>query len=142
MVPAVVEGRCGGGPITPRRIQLSRRKGWQLPFFSRSVARPGFWGNPFLVENWGAEMAVALHRWAMLGQWGRVNKAWKRKTGLAIGAYTLLGLQAYFADARRRLPELRGLSLGCWCRLGDDVPCHAQTLLTLANAPEAAHAHD
>jgi hypothetical protein len=30
-----------------------------------------------------------------------------------------------------RLPELRGKGLACWCKIGD--PCHADTLLELAN---------
>jgi hypothetical protein len=33
----------------------------------------------------------------------------------------------------RRLPELRGKDLMCWCSL--DKPCHADVLLELANRP-------
>jgi hypothetical protein len=33
----------------------------------------------------------------------------------------------------KRLPELRGKNLACWCSL--DRPCHADVLLRLANAP-------
>lgn len=36
-------------------------------------------------------------------------------------------------DARAALGQLRGKNLACWCRL--DQPCHADTLLELANAP-------
>lgn len=34
-------------PTQPRRIQLSRRKGWRMPDGAVSVARPTRWGNPF-----------------------------------------------------------------------------------------------
>lgn len=36
--------------------------------------------------------------------------------------------RAFFMD---RVAELRGLNLACWCPL--DQPCHADTLLELAN---------
>jgi hypothetical protein len=35
------------------------------------------------------------------------------------------------AELVRRLPELRGKNLACWCPL--DKPCHADVLLELAN---------
>jgi len=31
----------------PRRVQLSRRKGWKMPENTINVARPSKWGNPF-----------------------------------------------------------------------------------------------
>ena len=37
--------------MTPQRVQLSRRKGWQLPPNSISVARPTKWGNPYRVAT-------------------------------------------------------------------------------------------
>lgn len=32
---------------TPMRIQRKRVKGWKTPENTRSVTRPGWWGNPF-----------------------------------------------------------------------------------------------
>lgn len=104
--------------MKPQRIQLSRRKGFNLQATSQALnglpavkcARPGKWGNPFKVgevSEFGdvpdAETAVMFYR------------AWVDK-----------GLQraAMFAD-------LRGKNLACFCKLED--PCHCDVLLEVAN---------
>lgn len=96
--------------MTPQRIQRKRTKGWRLPPNTVCVTRPGKWGNPFRVghlSEYGdvpdAETAVAFHR------------AWIDK-----------GLQRV-----EIVRELRGKNLACYCPLG--TPCHADTLLELAN---------
>ena len=40
---------CQVVPLHPKRVQLSRSKGWRMPPNTISVARPGGWGNPFRV---------------------------------------------------------------------------------------------
>ncbi|HOD84736.1 MAG: hypothetical protein BWX88_05095 [Planctomycetes bacterium ADurb.Bin126] len=94
---------------TPRRIQLSRRKGWRLPADTVVVARPSRWGNPFRV---GPDMprvsAVAAFRFHLSDRPGLIP-------------YTK-------ADVRE---HLRGKDLACWCPL--DQPCHADVLLEIAN---------
>ncbi len=40
--------------------------------------------------------------------------------------------RAFFMD---KVKQLRGKNLACWC--APDRPCHADTYLELANAPEA-----
>ncbi len=42
-----------------------------------------------------------------------------------------LGMIIWREKLKRRLPELRGKDLACWCPL--DQPCHADVLLELAN---------
>lgn len=96
----------------PVRLQLSRRRGFDLQAHSRGlnglaaavVARPGRWGNPFRVGVDGDRpTCVARYR------------AW--------------------LDAQARSPDLaslRGRNLACWCSL--DGPCHADVLLARANA--------
>lgn len=102
--PALVE--------MPIRIQLSRRRGWRLPDGAVSVARPGRWGNPFIVgtaENGGnisPTKAVQSFRAALL------------EDRLAIRV----------PDVKR---ELRGRMLACWCH--PNSPCHADVLLEVAN---------
>lgn len=87
-----------------QRIQLCRKKGWKMPENTVNVSRPGKWGNPFSVAEYGRELAVANFR--------------RRMEGLdAIGALDL--------------SELRGKNLACWCQL-DDL-CHADVLLEMAN---------
>ena len=51
--------------MAPRRIQLSRRKGWRKPENTIVVARPTRWGNPFPIAELGRERAIASFR-AML----------------------------------------------------------------------------
>lgn len=109
--------------MKPTRIQLSRQKGFNLQRVSRELnglpavncARPGKWGNPFVVQfdphtdytAQSSEQAVIMFR-AMLRE----------------------GKTAPFALANIR-DELRGKNLACWCKVGD--PCHADVLLEIGN---------
>lgn len=92
--------------IAPRRIQRKRTKGWKMPPNTVSVARPGLWGNPYSVEEYGREEAIRLFR--------------ERLT---------VHCPDMGARARR---VLRGYNLACFCPL--DVPCHADVLLEIANS--------
>jgi hypothetical protein len=112
--------------FSPVRIRLSRAKGFNLQETSLklnglpavNVARPGRWGNPFKIapafESEGVKFpaitrdsAVVLHR-----EWlERSVQTWPEV-----------------------LADLRGKNLACWC--GPDEPCHADTLLDLANRPQ------
>jgi hypothetical protein len=108
----------GGVVVTPTRLQLSRKKGFDLQAHSIAtnglpavvVARPTKWGNPFRVvgSNGYADRAwaVAAHREYMCGS----------------------------SDLKPDVNELRGKNLACWCDF--EGPCHANTLLELANVPE------
>jgi hypothetical protein len=103
----------------PVRIQLSRRKGFNLQEASRqvnglaavNVARPGRWGNIYRVgQFFTPQEAAAAHRehctLLLAGSGGR-------------------NFRATLND------ELRGKNLACWCKPG--APCHADVLLELAN---------
>ena len=96
----------------PIRVQLSRKKGWQMPANTVKVDRTTKWGNPYSAARplpWHANNVVeAFEQWLVMtikGEW-----------------------LAY--EAR---DELRGKNLACWCRL--DQPCHADVLLRIANEP-------
>ena len=104
---------------TSVRLQLSRRKGFDLQVWSREVnglpavvvSRPSKWGNPYTVVECGcARGAVELFR----SHLGPLIEA-RRRSGLD------------------PIPDLRGKNLACWCDLAE--PCHADVLLELANAP-------
>lgn len=96
----------------PERIQLSRKKGWRMPENTVSVARPGRYGNPFRVGDFGIPTAAdAVERFR---QW---------LDGYVVGPPT-----------RPFVEGLAGKNLACWCRL--DQPCHAAVLLELANKPQ------
>lgn len=91
----------------PKRIRLSRARGWRMPAGAIRVARPGRWGNPYVVGTPGipdARTAVRLFR-ALL--------------------------EARGAEMAEDLRALRGHDLACWCAL--DAPCHADVLLEFAN---------
>ncbi|NYZ61993.1 DUF4326 domain-containing protein [Luteimonas deserti] len=96
----------------PVRLQLSRRRGFDLQAASRDrnalaarvVARPSRWGNPFRIGVHGdrAECVALFAAWMASAPPGLDPTA------------------------------LRGFNLACWCSL--DGPCHADVLLALANA--------
>ena len=108
----------------PRRIQLSRKKGWRKPEGTVVVARPGPFGNPFTVKDAEEADCRDPHNTVVMA-----FRDWLNGNPWACGC-----LDDY--EARRqtilaRLPELRGKNLACWCPL--DQPCHADVLLELAN---------
>lgn len=122
--------------LMPIRVQLSRKKGWRMPANTVKVARPGKWGNPYLVQPKGqfyADEAVRLFEGIADGCWSpslvesyvdsvaamiyEKRCAWTKR----IGCHPLEAMRS----------ELRGKNLACWCPLG--APCHADVLLRMAN---------
>ena len=79
-----------------------------MPENTVCVTRPGRWGNPFEIAE-GRTPAEAVFQFNEALEAGKLS-------------FTV-------ADVRR---ELRGKNLACWCRPGS--PCHAVTLLRIANA--------
>lgn len=92
----------------PKRVQLSRRKGYRKPDGVVTVSRPTKWGNPFLPGAYGDAAAA-------------VREFRRRLTAGDMGMTT--------SDVRH---ELRGKDLACWCQ--PDQPCHADVLLEIANS--------
>lgn len=98
----------------PKRIQLRRSKGWKMPAGAVKVDRTTRWGNPFTAAECGSvAIAVANHR------------RWMRGEIPAPGAPVPPSAEAIRA-------ALAGRDLACWCPM--DGPCHADLLLTIANA--------
>ena len=90
----------------PRRVQLSRKKGWQMPANTVKVDRSTRWGNPVKPGN-GTSRAQAVAEFRQM-------------------------LEDLPADERLALLlPLRGKNLACWCKLDDE--CHADVLLEMAN---------
>lgn len=110
----------------PRRVQLSRKKGWRLPANTVVVSRPSKWGNPFKVgPSLKRGEAVELFR-ALIE---RDHKT-LRKMPWTAGVLLTWAHEHWTPENIRR--ELGGKNLACWCGEG---PCHADVLLELANAP-------
>lgn len=138
----------------PRRIRLSRAKGWRMPENTVRVSRPGKWGNPFDFRAsdhaWTAlaygcrgdargrqEASVkAFREWIVPGD-GKRTALYERQVGMGEGeAFVGIAprISAGLAPSLDEVQaELRGKNLACWCAL--DAPCHADVLLELANAP-------
>jgi len=92
----------------PRRIQLSRKKGWRLPPNTLNVARPSRYANP--------------HHIGMCPVCGVTHT---REEAVAEFEAELSQLSANHFEV------MRGKNLACWCNLNDR--CHADVLLRLAN---------
>lgn len=99
--------------LKPVRVQLSRRRGWRMPENTVSVARPGRYGNPFRIGDFG--IPAAADAVARFREW---------LDGRVVG------------PSQPDISSLRGKNLACWCRL--DAPCHADVLLELVNRPDRA----
>lgn len=110
----------------PVRLQLSRRKGFNLQVHSHqvngldavNVARPSKWGNPFHITRFYHPGKTTL----------------RQAAEDAVDAYREW-VTPYAADIAA---DLRGKNLACWCKHGE--PCHADVLLELANAPACEEA--
>lgn len=108
----------------PIRIQLSRRKGWRMPENTVTVARPGPWGNPFVVGKHGdAAYCVDLYKALLAGL---------LRVGADPDIKALERTRQFVAD---NVSELTGKNLACWCKPGK--PCHADVLLKIANRDAA-----
>jgi hypothetical protein len=118
----------------PKRIQLSRKKGWRKPVLAAVVSRPGYFGNPFVVREatpaeWdppfgGVYVRDRAHAVELL----REYLAWRKAQGPGWHR-TTPGPNFPWESQIRQL--LRGRDLCCWCPL--DEPCHADVLLEIAN---------
>lgn len=124
-------------PETPRRIQRQRTRGWRMPEGAVYVGRPTRWGNP-----WKAE-AVQGVGWCCRDT--RNNLIIQARDAadahdLAVAHYRAW-LEAGNPRLRHRdIAELRGKDLACYC--APHLPCHADVLIEIANAPLRCEAAD
>ena len=116
----------------PRRLQLSRKRGFDLQAESRKlnglpakrVTRPGKWGNPFSIDDIAAKYKLAPD--AAQEKAVELCSQWLRGT-------LDLRLSPYPPPSRDEMrAELGGHNLACWCRPG--TPCHTEVLIELANS--------
>lgn len=110
-------------PITPERIQLSRKKGWRKPENTVVVARPTKWGNPY--------------KWSELLDDGHSPDMARQVSVEQFEDSLAMGDHPDYPDGAMIRAELAGKNLACWCPLVDadgiPVPCHADVLLEIAN---------
>lgn len=115
----------------PVRLRLSRAKGFDLQKHSQAtnglpavnVARPSIFGNPYTVGEHGSRDDCVKYFGVMLDGLITVPPP-ETPEHLEIRRSAILG----------NIGRLTGKNLACWCRL-DGKPCHADTLLAIANDP-------
>lgn len=137
----------------PQRIQRQRTKGYRLPEGSVYVGRPTRWGNPFKVipepnhPRWaGPRLSVVQDSFGRIWELpdmplvivGRARAAQVSRIAAARYAVDLfevhIGAMGNYEYDEAKLSELRALAgrdFACWCP--EWFPCHADSLLTLAN---------
>lgn len=127
----------------PKRIQRKRVKGWRMPEGAVYVGRGSRWGNPFKVKwvayfgEWWVEDPTddgALGGGLLFSGSGPDSQALAHITAASLFRDHTgpLGLFEYDQDDLALLSErLAGRDLACWCP--EDLACHADVLLELAN---------
>jgi hypothetical protein len=120
----------------PVRLQLSRRKGFDLQQLSKdtnglpavNVARPGPWGNPWRIGEPGIPTAAEAVR--------RFRSAVHGFTSNGSFCPPHANPDSYIGRIIHESPMLRGKNLACWCGLpkpGEPDICHAAVLLEIAS---------
>ena len=123
----------------PMRIQPKRTKGWQKPEGAVYVGRGSPFGNPVVCTPHGCEVKPCgccdPYRCCVKVFREFITSGIERRdshTGSFAIMLDAMSGYPYRNEMVRRLPDLRGKDLMCWCPL--DKPCHADVLLELANA--------
>lgn len=116
-----------GNPISPRRVQLSRRKGWRMPENTVKVDRSTKFGNHHDWRDWREQWPFPS---PYMPEAEISRDDWCRA----------MAVQAFEEDIRDGvivlpIDDLVGKNLACWCKLGGHPKsCHADVLLELAIA--------
>jgi hypothetical protein len=118
----------------PQRVQLSRRKGWRKPEGTIVIARPGYWGNPFVIGETPRQHRARDPRLVEHGGLAAYDDEHPLTRVEAVAAYRAWFPSAIGRSGRPLAEEarevLRGHDLACWCPLGG--PCHGDVLLEVA----------
>ena len=118
----------------PKRIQLRRTKGWKKPEGAIVCSRPSFWGNRFIGSS--SHSVWAFRSWLEhphetcrgIVEWMRF---YREVSEGDIRLHPRANPEETAREFLRRLPELRGRHLLCWCPLSK--PCHVDPILEFAN---------
>lgn len=145
----------------PVRLQLSRRKGFDLQAMSQAtnalpavkVTRPGRWGNPFDFRDSSFCWAALAYgcRGDAAGRQDASVRAFREWIDNPAGRVAAVEIDPALVVGEKRMSlgpkievgrapsitevqmALRGKNLACWCKPG--TPCHADALLEIANRP-------
>ena len=135
----------------PKRIQLSRKRGWRKPEGAVVVSRPSIFGNPFraykcsccgywdVIDDNDVTYLVD-HEYVRRPEVRADSSTWTTRDEASSKAvqlyademtYWVGGRLSWDPEFAALVEGLRGKDLACWCRLDRD--CHADVLLKLAN---------
>lgn len=97
----------------PIEVQRKREKDYRHPENTKSVASPGVWGNPHIAgkDNCGDNRTAVIRF-----EHDLITLTLKDNKGVPL---------------LKRISELRGRNLSCFCKLGE--PCHRSVLIEYAN---------
>lgn len=130
---------------SPKRIQRRRSRGWRMPENTVYVGRPTKWGNPWTVQEWCAQMQRLHYSWSGL----TIPRAELEREARDIASTCFYSAMVdrvvdpqylehehpgFYPPLEQIRTELAGKNLACWCP--EDQPCHADTLLKLANGED------
>jgi hypothetical protein len=124
------------------RIRLSRAKGWRLPANAVSVARPGRFGNPFVVGRDGTRAQCAAKLFVLLAGLRRPGRSPDRRRGAAGGveaAEAALDRRAEGARHRLLVRARRGSlateTSGCTSPTASPLPAWCRAARSSCRAP-------
>ena len=123
--------------MTPARVRLSRAKGFRLQQHAPGaivVARPGRWGNPFIVPE-ALEDEPDLTPLQARQRCVEVFDLWLEGDVVLTHAKHV-EQRAWILE---HLPDLAGRPLACWCpppEPGQPDWCHAAVLIRRANGTD------
>lgn len=116
----------------PKRIQLSRKKGFKLPDGAINCARPGKFGNPFKVGGY-FKIGDIDPRARFQMSWMQSYEPDPRFTLIETNEHAVAMFEQLLARGHFKadLSKLRGHDLACYCK--PEQACHADVLLREAN---------
>lgn len=115
----------------PKRIRLSRKKGYRKPEGCIVVTRASkYWGNPFPIGGYLRHVSWMYVKAAGLADAERAMPNRRIDAQMAVDLFrAYLDMNSGLRLLARK--KLRGHDLGCTCAL--DAPCHADVWLEVAN---------
>ena len=118
--------------VCPVRVQRKRTKGYKMPPNTKSVTRPGKFGNPYKIGMHNVWDIKDLKTGKSLKNY-LIEKNGENKYHDVEDVLLAYRQKISASQAMQRLIKhyLKGKNLACFCPL--DKPCHADILLEVAN---------
>jgi hypothetical protein len=131
-IPSASLAQNGVLAVCPVRVQRKRTKGYKMPPNTKSVTRPGKFGNPYKIGMHNVWDIKDLKTGKSLKDY-LIEKNGENKYHDVEDVLLAYRQNIAASQAMQRLIKhyLKGKNLACFCPL--DKPCHADILLEVAN---------